>query len=294
MTSDVLDRLEKLNSDQREEFVGVPTGFGDLDKVISGIARTDLVIIGGRPAMGKTSFALNMMTNMATKKHKKVLFFSLEMSKEQIASRILASEAAIEGTKMRTGLLSGEDYTRLYTACELLSDAEIWFDDTSDITVPEMKARIRRLGNIDCVFIDYLQLMNGDKKNGRVNEISEITRGLKLMAKDLNVPVVVLSQLARRTESRGASTDSHRPQLADLRESGSIEQDADIVMMLFREEYYQNPDEMVNRNEIAETEVLVLKNRHGPTDTVKVGWDPRYTRFADFDKEHSDDDLPGI
>ena len=188
--------------------------------------------------MGKTSFALNLARNVAVKAKKKILFFSLEMTKEQLAQRVLSTEARVLSTKMRTGQLDTDDWTRLGLATASLNDCELYFDDTSTITVAEMKARARRLKNVDCIIIDYLGLIrSGTKVENRVQEVTEITRSLKLMAKDLNIPVICCAQLSRGTEGRGKS---HRPQLSDLRESGSIEQDADIVLMLYREEYYKN------------------------------------------------------
>ena len=194
-----------------------------------------LVVLAARPGMGKTSFVLNVATNIA-KRGMPVAVFSLEMTKEQLAMRVLGTEARVSSMKMRNGNISQDEWVRLGMATSALNDCELYFDDTSNLTVSEMKSRIRRLRDVDAVFVDYLQLMkSGSRVESRVQEVSEITRNLKLMAKDLNIPVVVLAQLARSTEGRGKS---HRPQLADLRESGSIEQDADIVIMLYRDEYY--------------------------------------------------------
>ncbi len=282
----VYDRLAKLNSDEREKYLGVPTGFSKLDSMISGLNRSDLIIVGARPAMGKTSFALNVARNVAVNSGRKVLFFSLEMSKEQLAQRVVSMEARIEGVKMRNGKLEDKDWERLAVATESLSTAPLYLDDKSDITVNEMKARIRRLHNVECVIVDYLQLMkSGTKTDSRVQEVSEITRNLKLMAKDLEVPVMVLAQLSRGTE-RGSK--SHRPQLSDLRESGSSEQDADIVLMLFREDYYadgsENEEDM-NVKQVDKVEVIVSKNRHGPTGSVDLGWDDKFTLFRTIDED---------
>ncbi|MBQ1545718.1 MAG: replicative DNA helicase [Clostridia bacterium] len=282
----VYDRLAKLNSDEREKYLGVPTGFSKLDSMISGLNRSDLIIVGARPAMGKTSFALNVARNVAVNSGRKVLFFSLEMSKEQLAQRVVSMEARIEGVKMRNGKLEDKDWERLAVATESLSTAPLYLDDKSDITVNEMKARIRRLHNVECVIVDYLQLMkSGTKTDSRVQEVSEITRNLKLMAKDLEVPVMVLAQLSRGTE-RGSK--SHRPQLSDLRESGSIEQDADIVLMLFREDYYadgsENEEDM-DVKQVDKVEVIVSKNRHGPTGSVDLGWDDKFTLFRTIDED---------
>ncbi|MBQ8028706.1 MAG: replicative DNA helicase [Clostridia bacterium] len=293
IVNDVYEKLQLLNSKDKDQYKGVTTGFVDLDKVITGLNRSDLLIVGARPAMGKTSFALNMARNVAMLGKKKVLFFSLEMTKEQLAERVLSTEARVLSTKMRTGEISDEEWPRLATATALLSKCELYFDDTSNMTVPEMKSRIRRLKDVDAVFVDYLQLMkSGGRVESRVQEVSEITRSLKLMAKDLNIPVVVLAQLSRTTEGRGKS---HKPQLADLRESGSIEQDADIVIMLYRDEYYigekddeeqQQPQE--KKPSINKVEFIVAKNRHGPTTTVEAMWNGDYTLFSNLETLRND------
>lgn len=290
IVNEVYDKLQKLSSDNKEQYKGAPTGFVDLDKVTTGLNKSDLVIVGARPAMGKTSFALNMARNVAMK-GKKVLFFSLEMTKEQLAERVLSTEARVLSTKMRTGEISDEEWPRLATATALLSQCELYFDDTSNMTVPEMKSRVRRLRDVDAVFVDYLQLMkSGGRVESRNQEVSEITRNLKLMAKDLNIPVVVLAQLSRSTEGRGKS---HKPQLSDLRESGSIEQDADIVIMLYRDEYYGSEKEDDDEPEeekpaVNEVELIVSKNRHGPTTTVKAMWNGDFTLFSNLETLHND------
>lgn len=290
IVTEVYPELQQLSSADRDKYKGYTTGFVDLDKAITGLNKSDLVIIGARPAMGKTSLALNIARNTAMMGKKKVLFFSLEMTKKQLAQRVLATEARIESTKMRTGNINGEEWGRLATAAAVLSNCELYFDDTSEMTVPEMKSRIRRLRDVDAVFVDYLQLMkSGTRTEGRVQEVSEITRNLKLMAKDLNIPVVVLAQLARRTEASGKS---HRPQLSDLRESGSIEQDADIVIMLYRDEYYaENTGDSSPQEEkpaVNEAEFIISKNRHGPTNTVKVAWNGDYTLFTNLETLRND------
>ncbi len=289
IVNEVYDKLQKLSGADKDKYKGYTTGFIDLDKAITGLNKSDLLIIGARPAMGKTSLALNLARNTAMMGKKKVLFFSLEMTKEQLAQRVLSTEARVESTKMRTGNITGEEWTKLATATALLSNCELYFDDTSNMTVSEMKSRIRRLRDVDAVFVDYLQLMkSGSRVESRVQEVSEITRNLKLMAKDLNIPVVVLAQLARSTEGRGKS---HKPQLSDLRESGSIEQDADIVIMLYREEYYaaekdEAPDE--DRPAINEAEFIIAKNRHGPTTSIKVAWNGDYTLFSNLEQIRND------
>ena len=289
IVNEVYDKLQKLSGADKDKYKGYTTGFIDLDKAITGLNKSDLVIIGARPAMGKTSLALNLARNTAMMGKKKVLFFSLEMTKEQLAQRVLSTEARIESTQMRTGNISPEEWAKLATATALLSNCELYFDDTSNMTVSEMKSRIRRLRDVDAVFVDYLQLMkSGGRVESRVQEVSEITRNLKLMAKDLNIPVVVLAQLARTTEGRGKS---HKPQLSDLRESGSIEQDADIVIMLYRDEYYagekdEQPQE--ERSPINKAEFIISKNRHGPTTTVEVAWNGDYTLFSNLEQIRND------
>ncbi len=234
------DRLDSLNRDADESVRPVSTGIGDLDRVITGLNRSDLIILAARPGMGKTSFALNIARNVACQSKKTVAFFSLEMSKEQLASRLLSSEALVGGTKLRSGKLTDEEWTRLVPASDILKNADMYIDDTPGITITEMKSRLRRLRQLDLVVVDYLQLMSSTRRiESRVNEISEITRSLKIMAKELNVPVITLSQLSRASEQR----PDHRPQLSDLRDSGSIEQDADIVLFLYREGYYDKNNE---------------------------------------------------
>ncbi len=269
---DSIEALSQPGADQ----LRVPTGIADLDEMISGLNKSDLIVLAARPGMGKTSFALNIARHAALHAGKRVAFFSLEMSKEQLVTRLLSSEALVSSEKLRSGRLSDGDWRKIASASDVLSKSELYFDDSSGITVPEMKARLRRLGNVDVVMIDYLQLMSGTgRTENRVQEISQITRNMKIMAKEFNVPVVLLSQLARATEAR----QGHRPMLSDLRDSGSIEQDADIVMFLYREDYYAEPgkDEGADRNE---SEVIVMKNRHGRTDTVKLHWQGEFTRFT--------------
>lgn len=274
---ETFDRLDRLNSPDKDLYKGIPTGIGELDETITGLNRSDLIILAARPGMGKTSFALNIARHAAVVARKKVAFFSLEMGREQLASRLLSTEALVGGTKLRTGELNEGEWARLIEGGDILSKAPIFLDDNSSITVPEMKAKIRRLGGVDLVIIDYLQLMNSAKRiDNRVQEISEITRNLKIMAKELNVPVIALSQLARASEKR----TEHRPVLSDLRDSGSIEQDADIVLFLYREDYYQTengPSEDSDRNS---GECIVAKNRHGEIKTVPLHWQGEFMRFT--------------
>ena len=277
------DRLDALNSETDNSMKPIPTGIGDLDRMITGLNRSDLIILAARPGMGKTSFALNIARNVACKSKKTVAFFSLEMSKEQLASRLLSSEALIGGTKLRTGQLTEEEWSRLIPASDILSKTDLYLDDTPGITIPEMKSRLRRLHNLDLVVIDYLQLMSSGRKiDNRVNEISEITRNLKILAKEMNVPVITLSQLSRAAEKR----DDHRPQIADLRDSGSIEQDADIVLFLYREGYYDKEggeDSAAPTADMNSGECIVAKNRHGETNIVKLHWQGEFMRFTGTD-----------
>lgn len=273
------DRLDALNSETDDSMKPISTGIGDLDRVITGLNRSDLILLAARPGMGKTSFALNIARNAACTSKKTVAFFSLEMSKEQLASRLLSTEALISGTKLRTGKLNDEEWSRLIPASDVLSKAELYLDDTPGITITEMKSRLRRLRNLDLVVIDYLQLMgSGRRIDNRVQEISEITRNLKILAKEMNVPVITLSQLSRASEQR---TD-HRPQLSDLRDSGSIEQDADIVLFLYREGYYseKSVEQAAPTADMNSGECIVAKNRHGEAKSVKLHWQGEFMRFT--------------
>ena len=272
---DIYDRLQRLSGEDKDQYVGIPTGFSGLDRILTGLNRTDLILLAARPGMGKTSFALNIATNVAIKHDRTVAIFSLEMSKEQLVERILSSDSLVQGTKMRIGELDTEDWVNLANSAQKIAQAPIYVDDSAGITVPEMKARLRRMPEVDLVIIDYLQLMSStSRSDNRDQVVSEITRSLKILAKDLNVPVIVLSQLSRGPEAR---TD-HRPMLSDLRESGSIEQDADSVMFLYRDAYYNRESEEQNV-----AECIVSKNRHGETGTVKLGWDGEHTRFSSLE-----------
>lgn len=274
--TETYDRFQRLSSEEKDEYTGLSTGYSALDQVISGLNKSDLLLIAARPAMGKSSFALNLATNVALKSQKSVAFFSLEMSNEQLISKILACESSVSSKNLQTGDIPPNDWVKLSIAAQKLSKAPMYFDDTAGITVSQIKAKLRRVKNLGLVVIDYLQLISSGKRNeNRVQEVSEITRNLKIMAKELNVPVVTLSQLSRGPEARS----DHRPMLADLRESGSIEQDADIVMFIYRDAYY-NPDS----EEVNVAEIIVAKNRHGQTDTVKLVWDGEYSRFSSLEK----------
>ena len=278
----VFDHLTEL-SQSDSAIPGLSTGLRDLDTKINGLNKSDLLLIAARPAMGKTSFALNIGLNVAKKYKKTVAMFSLEMSREQLAMRLLSGESFVDSQKMATGKLSEDEWAKLCMASAALSQTDIRVDDNPSITVAEMNAKLRRLDNLGLVIIDYLQLMTGSgygkASDNRVNVVSDISRALKIMAKELNVPVICLSQLSRGPESR---TDK-RPMLSDLRESGAIEQDADEVLFLYRDDYY-NPDS--EDKNIAEC--IVSKNRHGEIGTVKLQWLPQYTTFADREWKHAE------
>lgn len=278
ISAEVYPNLVKISSENAEEFKGIPMGFSKLDEITSGLNRSDLILIGARPAMGKTSFALNIGRNVAMT-GKKVVFFSLEMSNEQLAARVLSTEARVESNKLRSGNISNEEWMRLAEATDRLTKCNLYFDDTATITVPEIKSKIKRAKDVDCIIIDYLGLMeSAKKKENRVQEITEITRSLKMLAKEMKIPVVVCAQLSRGPEKNGKS--SNRPMLSDLRDSGSIEQDADIVLMLYREGYYKNSAQNAEEIDMTQADVDVAKNRHGPTERVKLHWDAQYTLFS--------------
>ncbi len=282
----VYDRLYKLTGDDKEQYKAIPTGFGMLDKYITGLNKSDLILIGARPAMGKTSFALNIAQNITMTAGKKCIFFSLEMTKEQLAERLLAARAGVSSQKLRTGELNDDEWIRLGNAAGEFEKVELYLDDSSAITVSEIKSRVRRMKNVDAIIIDYLGLLRSAKqKENRVQEVSEFTRDLKMIAKDLNIPVICCAQLSRGTEGRGKN---HRPQLSDLRESGSIEQDADIVMFLYREDYYRSEVDEDKQDEIDAnlTELIVAKNRHGGTGTVKMTFDKEFTRFRSIENKY--------
>ena len=274
-----LDRLEQLY-EQGDSITGTPTGFLDLDELLSGLQPNNLVVVGARPAMGKTSFALGMVAHAAMQAQRPVLLFSLEMSQLEISQRILCSEARVDASRVRNGKLNEDDWSRISHGVGRLAEAPVWIDDNPNTTVMEIRAKARRLksrvGDLGLVIVDYLQLMTGRSgAESRQVEVSEISRGLKILARELECPVVALSQLSRQLEGR---TDK-RPMLSDLRESGSIEQDADVVMFLYRDEVYDtdSPD-------IGTAEILVAKHRSGPTGMVRLAFLPHFTRFANMAK----------
>ena len=279
----VMETFDKINTlyESKGGLTGISCGFKDLDALTSGLQASDLILVAARPSMGKTAFTLNIAANVALKEKKTVAFFSLEMSKQQLVQRMLCSEGGIDSQKLKNADLSTEDWEKLVRTADKVSAAPLYIDDTAGITVMELRSKARRLKaehGLDLIIIDYLQLMQGRSKGGsdnRQQEISDISRSLKAVARELNVPVIALSQLSRSVESRQIK----RPMLSDLRESGSLEQDADIVMFLYREDYYD--PETANKNI---TEVIVAKHRNGPVDTVKMFFKKEFTRFNDLSK----------
>ncbi len=276
--SDTFDKIEQLY-ENKTKITGMTTGFIDLDKKLSGFHKTDLILVASRPSMGKSALALNLAQNAATKAGASVAVFSLEMSKEQLMLRLIASESMVELGKIRIGNLDEEEWTKIANAMVPLSQSKIFFDDTPGISVAQIRSKCRRLKmekGLDLVLIDYLQLMEDDRRSeNRQQEIASISRNLKIMAKELDCPVVALSQLSRAPELRA----NHRPILSDLRESGAMEQDADLVMFLYRDEYY-HPD--TDKKNIAE--VIIAKHRHGEIGTVDLIWLGQFQKFLDYDR----------
>ena len=273
----VFDRLAEL-SQSDSDIPGLSTGLLDLDRMINGLNKSDLLLVAARPAMGKSAFGLNLGLNVAKKYKKTVAVFNLEMSREQLAMRLLATESFVDGKKMATGKLTDEEWTKLAMASASLSQTDIRIDDNPSITVADISAKCRRLDNLGLVIIDYLQLMTGGKRSeSRQQEISEISRSLKALAREINVPVIALSQLSRAVEQR----PDKRPMLSDLRESGAIEQDADVVMFIYRDDYYNKDSE-----EAGVSEIIIGKQRNGPTGTVKLAWLSQYTKFANLERSN--------
>ncbi|MBP0990540.1 MAG: replicative DNA helicase [Oscillospiraceae bacterium] len=267
------DKLQKLSGSDKSKYLGTPTGFKDIDDALTGLNRSDLIIIAGRPGHGKTTFALNIASNVALKQKKKVVIFSIEMSIEQLVSKILSSEAGIDSKAFRTGDMTTDEWYRLTEAAQVLSKTELYFDDSAGITVAEIKAKLRRVEDVGLLVIDYLQLMSAGKAmNNRVLEISEITRGLKILAREFDIPVILISQL-----SRSSDKEKREPRLSDLRDSGSIEQDADIVLILDRD---KDKDEDEQKNV---ANCIIAKNRHGETGTKQLSWDGTHSRFRNLD-----------
>ena len=272
---DALDRISAASS-QNSAITGIATGFHDLDFKTSGFQPSDLILVAARPSMGKTAFVLNIAAYMAFREHKRVAIFSLEMSKEQLVNRLLAQESNIDATHLRNGRLKDSEWENLVMGADVIGKSDLVIDDTPGISVPELRSKCRRMkleGGLDCIMVDYLQLMSGSGRGGdsRQQEISEISRGLKEVAREMHVPLIALSQLSRAVEQR----PDHRPVLSDLRESGAIEQDADVVIFLYRDDYYNKDSE---RQGIAD--ILIRKQRNGPLGDVELVWLPEYTKFA--------------
>ena len=282
---DVLDRLSEM-SESESRLPGLSTGLSAVDRKITGLNKSDLILLAARPGMGKTSFALNVALNVAKTAQKTVAVFSLEMSREQLATRLLSSEACVESGRLRTGSLRETDWDKIAAAAGVLNKLDIRIDDNPMLSVADMNAKCRRIDGLSLVVIDYLQLMTSASGNNRGSEnrqqvVSDMSRMLKIMAKELNVPVICLSQLSRANEKR----DDKRPMLSDLRESGAIEQDADIVLFLYRDDYYNEDSEKRN---IAEC--IVAKNRHGETGKVELRWMPEYTTFATLENRYDEEE----
>ncbi|SDZ96670.1 replicative DNA helicase [Thalassobacillus cyri] len=283
---DVYDNIEQLHNNS-EGVTGIPTGYRDLDKITSGFQRNDLIIVAARPSMGKTAFALNIAQNVAINTEENVAIFSLEMGADQLVSRMLCAEGNIDAQRLRTGSLEAEDWGKLTMAMGSLSNAGIYIDDTPGIRVSDIRSKCRRLkqeNGLGMILIDYLQLIQGsaNSKENRQQEVSEISRSLKGLARELNVPLIALSQLSRGVESR----QDKRPMMSDLRESGSIEQDADIVGFLYREDYYEQESE--NNN----IEIILAKQRNGPVGTVELAFVKQYNKFVDLDHRYQESDIP--
>jgi replicative DNA helicase len=283
--ADSFDRLDDLHKD-KDKMRGVPTGFKDLDNILAGFQKSDLFILAARPSMGKTALSLNFAHNIAVQSQQPVLIFSLEMSKEQLVDRLLSMESGVDAWALRTGNLTDSDFEKIGQAMGTLSEAQIFIDDSPGITISDLRTKARREAHkrpLGLIIVDYLQLMSGHSRFGadgnRVQEISEISRGLKGVARELNVPILALSQLSRSVESRNPQI----PQLADLRESGSIEQDADVVAFIYREEYY-NPE--TDRKKL--TDIFIKKHRNGPVDNAELYFENEKQRFRSIDKRHSD------
>jgi replicative DNA helicase len=284
VTQDVYDRIAEL-SESDKPVVGVSTGLIDLDRMINGLGDSDLILLAARPGMGKTSLALNILLEAGKHSGKSVVFFSLEMSREQLVTRLISGESFLPNTKLTTGQLENEDWEKLMLACRSLNQTSILIDDNPSLSVADMNAKCRRVDHLGLVVIDYLQLMTsagGTQKysgESRQQVVSDISRALKIMAKELNVPVLCLSQLSRANESRS----DKRPMLSDLRESGAIEQDADEVLFIYRDDYYNEESEYKNQ-----AEIIVAKNRHGETGKVMVQWLPEFTTFANIEWKHQE------
>ncbi|MCL2538879.1 MAG: replicative DNA helicase [Oscillospiraceae bacterium] len=277
---ETLDRLYRLTGPDRDKYLGIPTGFRHLDRVLTGLNKGDLIVLAARPGVGKTSLALNIAANVAKYHDCAVAFFSLEMTTSQLAARLLSSESKVVSQSFRTGELNPDDWKKIAETTEVFAKSKLYMDDTSGISVAEIKAKSRRLDNLGLIIVDYLQLMGGSgRRESRVQEISDITRAFKIMGKELGVPIILLSQLSRENEKAGRP-----PMLSDLRDSGSIEQDSDIVLFLHRKNpQNDSEDEGEEENEVL---LMVSKNRHGERTNIRLHWDGRYTRFTSMDYSH--------
>ncbi|MEX2387254.1 MAG: replicative DNA helicase [Phycisphaeraceae bacterium] len=278
------ETFDRLEAEDGKSLTGIETGFFEMDEMLNGMQPGELLIVAARPSMGKTAFALNMAEHISATSHQSCAVFSLEMSKQQLAQRLLCARSGVDSHKLRRNMLSGDDFAKLSLTVGELSEAPLYIDDTPGLTLLQLRAKSRRLAarhDIKCIFIDYLQLMSAPGAESRQQEVSNISRGIKALARELNVPVVCLSQLNRQAEGR----EGHRPRMSDLRESGSIEQDADVVMMLHREDYYHRGDEEYDENNQAE--VIIAKQRNGPTGTVKLLFDGATTRFKNLAPGHA-------
>ncbi len=274
---DTMTRLGQISGENASEYLGQPTGFAQLDRVIGGLNKSDMLVIGARPGMGKTAFALNIAVNTCKRNRKPVAIFSLEMGKEQLVSRMLSSESLVNNHNLRSGQITAEEWVKIAQGAEILSALPIYMDDSGGMTVPKMKAKLRRMKDLGLVIIDYIQLMESPNKHtNRVTEISEITRQIKLMAKEMNVPVIALSQLSRGVEKREKNVKP--PMLSDLRDSGSIEQDADIIIFLHRDAYYEESSSSGNK-----VDCRIAKNRHGEARDIQLAWIGEYQLFRGID-----------
>ncbi len=280
LTNDVMPKLNKLSTEEGKDLKGINTGYAVLDKTLAGFNKGNLIVIGARPAMGKTSLALNFARNVSLT-GKTAVFFSLEMSKEEIAERLLAIDSGVENMKFKSGELDKQEWIDVGRSVARFCETNLYIDDTSALTVPELKSRVRRIPNVDIVFIDYLGLLkSGERKENRVQEVSEITRSLKIMAKELQIPVVTCAQLNRASADGGKA---RKPVLTDLRESGSVEQDADVVLFLHRDVYYTQPGEEIAENEDtdpSEADLIIAKNRHGDLNNIKLHFDKEHSKFT--------------
>jgi len=285
------ETFSQLDSREGHYITGLPTGFVELDDMTSGLQNGELIIVAGRPSMGKTAFGMNVAEHIAVEEKKPVAFFSLEMSKQQVVQRLLCSRGKVDSHKLRRNMLNDEEIAKLHTACDVLHDAPLYIDDTPGMSVMQLRAKARLLAvraNVAAVFVDYLQLLTSPGAESRQQEVSAISRSLKALARELNVPVIALAQLNRGVEGR----ESHRPRMSDLRESGSIEQEADLILLLHRQEYYQDMGERTGEDASGVAEVIIAKQRNGPVGTIELQFSKRFTRFNNLARYAVEDDVP--